>query len=342
MRAAFCSEPGKIEVRDVPMPAPGAGEVVVRVRNCGICGSDLHFYSGHFPPPAVCPGHEISGQVAAVGPGVRHLRPGDPVVVEPLVTCQQCNFCRSGNYQLCPDLRVLGNMADGGFADYVQVPAYAVYRVPATLDFAVAALAEPLAVAVHGLRLAPMVPGDRVLVLGAGTIGLLSVAAASRSGASQVWVTARYPHQAAAALRLGATRVFTGTNASTELFAAASEQAPDVVVETVGGQANTLEEALPLVRRGGSIVVLGLFHSMPALNGILLVVKEIHLVGSMTYGRTLAGADFERALHLLAAHHQEFASIVTHRFPLDDIATAFATAADKHSGAIKVSVAAGG
>ncbi len=340
MRAAFCSEPGKIEIREVPVPEPAEGEVVVRVRNCGICGSDLHFFSGHFPPPPVCPGHEISGEVARIGRNVTGLREGQPVVIEPLVSCQRCNFCRSGNYQLCPQLRVLGNMADGGFADYVRVPECAVFPLPSGLDWAVAALVEPLAVAVHGLRIAPLQPGDRVAVLGAGTIGLLSVVAARHSGASEVWVSARYPHQAKAAEALGATRVFTGANANAELFEAADERAPDIVVETVGGRADTLEQALPLVRRGGTVVVLGVFTSMPQLNGILLVVKEVRVVGSMTYGRTVAGADFERAIDILRSEAAVLNIIVTHRFPLDDIARAFQIASDKRSGAIKVSVAA--
>ncbi|GIW43555.1 MAG: alcohol dehydrogenase [Candidatus Binatia bacterium] len=340
MRAAFCPEPGKIEVRAVPTPEPAAGEVVVRVRACGICGSDLHFYSGQFPPPPVCPGHEIAGEVARVGAGVTRVREGDAVVVEPLVTCQQCSFCRSGHYQLCRQLRVLGNMVDGGFADFVRVPEYAIFPLPVRLDWAVAALAEPLAVAVHGLRIAPVQAGDCVAVLGAGTIGLLTVAAATASGASEVWVTARHPQQAEAAMKLGATRVFTGTNAYADLAVAADERAPDVVVETVGGHADTLEQALPLVRRGGCVVVLGIFSSMPRLNGILLVIKEVRVVGSMTYGRTIAGADFERALDLLAKNGPVLGQIVTHRFELEDIATAFATAADKGSGSIKVSVVA--
>ncbi|MCX8071691.1 MAG: alcohol dehydrogenase catalytic domain-containing protein, partial [Candidatus Binatia bacterium] len=273
MRAAYCVEPGRIEVRETAMPEPRDGEVVVRVRNCGICGSDLHFFTGQFPPPPVCPGHEISGEVARLGSGVRRVREGDAVVIEPLVPCRVCNFCLSGNYQLCPDLRLLGNMIDGGFADFVRVPEAAVFPMPQRLDWAVAALAEPLSVAWHGLRIAPMRPGDRVCVLGAGTIGLLSVAAAHWSGASEVWATARHPHQAEAARRLGAARVFTGANAYAEVCEAASERAPDIVVETVGGHADTLEQALPLVRRGGTVVVLGVFTTMPRLNGILLVVK---------------------------------------------------------------------
>jgi L-iditol 2-dehydrogenase len=340
MRCGYCEAPYRMVVREVPKPSPGAGEVLVRVQNCGVCGSDLHFYTGHFPPPAVCPGHEISGQVAAVGSGVSGWKEGDAVVVEPLLVCRECGFCRTGNYQLCPQLRLLGTMADGGFADFVRVPAYCLFRVPAGLDPAVAALAEPLAVNVHGLRLAGLAPGDRVLVLGAGTIGLLAVAAARAGGAGEIWISARYPHQAEMARQLGAQRVFTGQQAALELSAATQEIPPDIVVETVGGQADTVSEAAQAVRRGGTVVVLGVFTSAPALPALLLVVKEVRIVGSMTYGRTIARADFEWALEILSRDPTGFARLITHRFELAELASAFATAADKRSGAIKVSVAA--
>ncbi len=338
MRCGYCEAPHQIVLREQPKPEPGPGEVVLRVRNCGVCGSDLHFYTGHFPPPPVCPGHEISGEVAAVGKGVAAWKEGDAVVVEPLLVCRECGFCRTGNYQLCPQLRLLGTMADGGFADFLCVPAYTLYAVPRGLDFAVAALAEPLAVTIHGLRLARLRAGDRVLVLGAGTIGLLSVAAAAAGGAGEVWVTARYPHQAEMAKRLGASRVFLGRDGELELDAAAQELPPDIVVETVGGTADTLSLAVQSVRRGGVVVVLGVFSQQPALNPILLIVKEVRIIGSMTYGRTMARADFEIALGLLARQPEQFRSLITHRFELAELARAFATAADKRSGAIKVSV----
>lgn len=338
MRCGYCAAAREIVIQQRETPRPGAGEVLVRVRNCGVCGSDLHFYSGHFPPPPVCPGHEISGQVAALGPGVEGWQEGDPVVVEPLLVCRECGFCRTGNYQLCPQLRLLGTMADGGFADFLCVPAYTLFRIPPGLAFDVAALAEPLAVTVHGLRLAGLASGDRVAVLGAGTIGLLTVAAARAGGAGEVWITARHPHQAEAAQRLGATRVFSGPSGEFELDAAAQEVAPDIVVETVGGEANTLAQAIQTVRRGGVVVVLGVFTTQPAINGILLVIKEVRVIGSMTYGRTVARADFDVALRLLAAEPAKFASLITHRFELAELPQAFATAADKRSGAIKVTV----
>jgi len=338
MIAAFCSAPREFELREVGEPVAQRGEVVVRVRSCGICGSDLHFFCGGFPPPPVCPGHEISGEVADVGDGVVRVRAGDWVAIEPLVVCRECWACRTGDYQLCRKLRILGAMADGGFAEYVRVPAYAAFALPAAVDLEVGALTEPLAVGVHALRLAHVRLGDRVLVLGAGTIGLLSVAAAQAAGAADVWVTARHAHQAAAAQALGATRIFSGADGASELFEQARACPVDAVIETVGGTADTINEALQLVRRGGCVAVLGVFTSFPSLNALSLIAKEVRIVGSLTYGRLGPRADFDVALALLAAEPERFRALITHRFPLAEITRGFATAADKRLGSIKVAI----
>ncbi|HWQ28889.1 MAG TPA: alcohol dehydrogenase catalytic domain-containing protein, partial [Dehalococcoidia bacterium] len=205
MRAAAVDGPRSFSIREVERPAPGPGEALVRVRNCGICGSDLHFYRGDFPAmPGLVMGHEIAGEVAAVGEGVANVRKGDRVAVEPLIVCGKCAYCRSGSYQLCPERKLLGTFAPGGFAEYVRIPAAMLYRLPDDVPFELGALVEPVAVAVHGLRLVKFEGGERVLALGGGTIGLVSAAAALALGAADVTVTARYPHQRAAAEALGA------------------------------------------------------------------------------------------------------------------------------------------
>jgi 2-desacetyl-2-hydroxyethyl bacteriochlorophyllide A dehydrogenase len=338
MIAAFCTAPGQFELRDVPTPTPGAGDAIVRIRRCGICGSDLHFYHGTLPPPPVCPGHEISGEIAEVGAGVTSVKAGDRVAVEPLIVCGECVFCRTGDYQLCPLFQVAGNSVDGGFAEYMRMPAYAIFRLPHEVDYEVGALTEPLAVTVHAARLAPVRLGDRALILGAGTIGLLAVAAAKAAGAGDVWITARHLHQAEAARLLGASRIFLGTTGQSELQTAAHENPIDVVIETVGGTADTLNDAVHFVRRGGTVVVLGIFGSSPALSALVLVVKEVRLVGSMTYGRSGTRADFDIALDLLADAPERFRQLVTHRFPLNLVGHAFDVASDKSSGSIKVAI----
>jgi 2-desacetyl-2-hydroxyethyl bacteriochlorophyllide A dehydrogenase len=337
MRAAYCTGPGRFEIREVEQPVPAPGEAIIKVHSCGICGSDLHFFQGALPPPRVCPGHEISGEVVDAGEGAR-VRRGDRVAVEPLVVCRECSYCRTGDYQLCQQYRLLGMMLNGGFAEYLRMPSYALFPLPANVDFEVGALTEPLSVAVHAARLANVRLGARVVVLGAGTIGLLSVAAAKAAGAADVWITARHPQQRAAAESLGATRVFPGADAGGELSDLAGQHPVDVVIETVGGTADTINEALLLVRPGGWIAVLGLFTAMPPLNALLLMAKEARIVGAQTYGRSGARADFDVALQLLSAEPERFRRIITHRFPLDEITRGFEAAADKRSGSIKVAI----
>jgi 2-desacetyl-2-hydroxyethyl bacteriochlorophyllide A dehydrogenase len=339
MRAAFCTAARHVEVRDVPLPAVEQNGVVVRVRNCGICGSDLHWYVGEFPPPVVCPGHEIAGEVVEVGHDVQGIRTGDAVAVEPLVVCRECAYCRTGDYQLCRRFNVLGMSVAGGLAEYVSVPAYATYRLPAGMDYEIASLTEPTAVCVHGVRLAGVTLGDRVLVLGGGSIGLLSVLAARAAGAAEVAVTARHAHQGEMARRLGATLTF-GTDAAgdRERAAWAADCPVDVVIETVGGSANTLNDAIEAVRPAGTVVVLGIFTKPPPCAAVPLVVKEVRVVGSLTYGRSGPRTDFDVALHLLSEEAARVRALITHRFELEAAATAFATAADKSQGAIKVTI----
>ena len=338
MRAAFCRAPGTLAVEDVPRLTPGAGEVVVRVRHCGICGSDLHWYHGQMVLPVGCPGHEISGEVADAGAGVTSLKAGDAVALEGIASCGSCRYCLAGDYQRCPAVGVVGMTIPGGFADYVKMPARHCFPVPAGVDFATAALAEPLGVAVHAVRLAGLAIGERVL--GAGTIGLMAVVAARAGGAGEVLVVARRPQQRAAALALGADRVV-GDGEAGGVLGDALEAPIDLVIETVGGEADTLDTAVAAARPGGTICLLGAFTRSPALPALFVLAKELRVIGSFVYGRAGARADFDVVLDLLRRQGAELARrLVTHRFPLESIGEAFRTAGDKTTGSIKVTIAA--
>jgi 2-desacetyl-2-hydroxyethyl bacteriochlorophyllide A dehydrogenase len=330
---------GSVVVEETARPEPGAGDVVVRVRSCGICGSDLHWYHGEMMQPVDCPGHEIAGEVAEVGAGVTSLRAGDAVAVEGVSCCGVCRYCASGDYQLCTMMGIVGMTIPGGFAEYLQIPARHCFPVPAGVDFPTAALTEPLAVAVHGVRLARLEIGQRVLVLGAGTIGLMAILAARAGGAGEILATARRPQQREAALALGADRVFDSAD-ETALLGEAIAGPVDVVIETVGGRADTLDTAVATARPGGAICLLGAFTGNPSFPALFILAKELKILGSKVYGRAGARAEYDIALDILQRQGKAIAErLITHRFPLDDIARAFEVASDKTTGSIKVTIA---
>ena len=334
---AVLSRPGTIELRSIEVAPPPAGWAVVRVRNCGICGSDLHFFRGEFPlGDKIALGHEISGEVVAVGEGESGVSAGERVVIEPLIVCRRCSFCRDGNRQLCADRQLIGTAVDGGLAEHITVPDYTLHRLPIEVPFHVGALAEPLAVCVHGLRLVDLQPSERVLVLGAGAIGLLAVVVAREMGASTIAVSARHPHQEAEARRLGADEVFASDGS--ELSSYTARQPFDVVVETVGGEGDTLATAITAARPGGRISLLGIFTRPVSIHPVALLLKEVRLVGSITYGSPGGASDFAAAIDILGRRWFDLEPLVTSRVPLREVGSAFKAAMDKSRGTIKVTV----
>lgn len=338
MRAARYDGQRSVTLHEVAEPEPGPGEVLIRVRACGICGSDLHIFRGGGPRRATTPGHELAGEIVALGPGVDGWDLGTPVAIEPWYRCTRCTHCQGDDYQLCAERVLIGGGVDGGLAAYVKAPAYVLHRLPLELSGVEGALAEPMGVAVHGVRLARVAPGDRVLVQGSGVIGLFSTLVAQAAGA-HVTATARYPHQAKAATRIGARRVLPAdAEGARELSELAAVEPFDVVLETVGGEADTLVQAPALVRSGGTVCVLGLFFQPPRIGAMALVGKEVRVIGSLIYGRAGGVPDFTRGIDLLAAYHDLAAALITHRRPLDAVAVAYALADDKTSEALKVIV----
>ncbi len=331
MRAAFIAGKEQIEVRETDVPSPGAGEVLVRVRACGICGTDLHYYHGAFPSaPNIPPGHEYAGEIVELGEGVNGVEAGQRVAVEPLRICRECVPCRTGNYHLCSK-RAPGAIAPGALAEFVSVPVYGVYPLPDGLDFEIGALAEPLAVAVHGLHVVGLSIGERVLVMGSGAIGLLTILAARAAGAGEIVATYRHEHQGRAAEAAGAARIVKADEV-------AGEKGFDVVVETIGGNAPTLGQALSAVRSGGRISVLGAFTQTAEINALTLMLKEVSMVGGITYCRPGRHSDFDVALGILRSDPERARALITHRFSLEEAVEAFATAADKSTKSLKVQV----
>jgi 2-desacetyl-2-hydroxyethyl bacteriochlorophyllide A dehydrogenase len=335
--AAHYSGPGIIRATEHEAGLPGPAEVLLSVNACGICGTDLHFYAGRWPQPSITPGHEIAGTVSDTGDGVAAWRVGDHVCVEPTLWCGSCVYCLRGETNRCQELKFLSVDRDGGFATRLIVPERCLHRVPAGIPDTVAALIEPLAVAIHACRTAPVQPGDTVVICGLGSIGLLTSLAAQEAGAALVLASGRHEHQRNAARSLGADPV-----APDELEAAVRDWSEglgaDVVIETIGGAGQAVGQALGSVRTGGTVVLAGGFTRPSSVHLGRVVNREIRMVGSSCYSHSLHPDDFAAALEIAGRRQDDLASLVTHQFTLDQIQDAFAAAADKSSGAIKVQV----
>jgi threonine dehydrogenase-like Zn-dependent dehydrogenase len=338
MRAGIYRGPGEVALVERALPEPGPGEVRLRITACGLCGTDLHLV--HSPKPVIEPGsimgHEMAGVVDDVGAGVSGFAAGEAVVVEPLASCGDCEPCRRGRDSICRSLELYGMRRPGGFADAVVVPAHRLYRVPEAVPPSLAALAEPFAVAVHGLRLCGADwarPPDRLLILGAGSIGLAVVAVARAWSFGDVAITARYPHQAELAGRLGAHRVI--DEGSAEDLAGYDS---DLVVETVGGLADTMTAAGIGLAPGGTVCVLGVFMGPLTLDPLMLLGKEARLQWSNCYARRPGEEDFAEAVRILAADREGYSGLLTHEVALEEFERAFEIAGDKGSGAVKVTV----
>jgi 2-desacetyl-2-hydroxyethyl bacteriochlorophyllide A dehydrogenase len=323
----------------VPVPRPaalGPGEALVRSVLVGICGSDVHAAAGHHPfiDLPYRPGHEVVGAIEQVGPGVDGLAPGDRVVLEPNLYCGHCRQCRDGRYNICRELAVFGCQTPGAMTDAFVVRADRLHRVPDEMTDRTAALVEPLATPMHAVRRARVGPGDKVAVLGAGPIGLLVVAAARAAGAGGVVVTDLLPGKLRLAAALGADATLPADDLRLPERAAAALGGPaDVVFDCVARE-SSMAQAVELVDKGGTIVVVGIPAGPTAIPLHQVQDREISVIGSLMYLRD----DFAAAIELLRSGAVPADDLITAVFPLEEVAQAFAAAADPHQVKVLVSV----
>ena len=313
MRAAVVDRPGSVRTGEVPDPTPAAGQAVIEVGACGICGTDLHIADGHFPPTPypIVPGHEFSGSVVALGPEVHTgLRVGDRVAVDPSLFCGYCGPCRAGRGNLCANWGATGDTVDGAFAEYVAVPASNCYRMPEGMSWQQGAMVEPLSCAVHGVRRLGVEPGESMLVVGAGPMGILLMQLLVRAGA-EVTVVDRNPSRLPLADKLGAARTATSV---ADLDGALFHAAADVT-----GAAPAMEEAFETLHRGGRFLVFGVApaEARVALSPFRIYNDEITVIGSMAVLHS-----FGQALDLLASGAVHADPLVSHGLPLEQFAQA--------------------
>ena len=298
MHAAVMEAPGKMVVRECPTPEPGPGEVLIQVETAGICAGDVAIFCGrnsYATYPQIC-GHEIGGRVLGVGAGVSGFAAGAAVAVEPFIGCGQCYTCRIGKPNCCPRLTILGVNRAGGYAEQVIAPAGNVHQVPAGLPLRLAALAEPVAIAVQACRRGAVQAGELVLVLGCGPIGLAVIDVATARGA-RVLAADRLPARLEAAASLGAEALVADEGLAAAVVKATGGEGVPVIIEATGNP-QAIESTLPLVAAGGRIVVLGLVKQGVTVSfaGLDLTRKEPTIVGS----RASVGC-FPESLSLLAA-----------------------------------------
>ncbi len=292
MRALVLDHPGSFRVADVPDPTPQAGQVVVRVECCGICGTDLHILDGEFPPTPypITPGHEFAGTVVAHGADVKPDLPiGTRVAVDPSLYCGYCRRCRAGRDNLCENWAAIGDTVDGAFAEFVAVPAVNAYRLPDHLDGQYGAMVEPLACAVHGMRRLGPVFGEPTVVIGAGTMGLMMLQLLLDAGAGPVAVVDRVSERLEVARKLGAAQAVTDADAL--------DQARFGVAVDATGVPEAIEAAIGRLDRGGRMLVFGVSPAEAAIrvSPFRVYNDEITITGSMAILRS-----FGQAVDLLA------------------------------------------
>ncbi|MCL2857457.1 MAG: NAD(P)-dependent alcohol dehydrogenase [Oscillospiraceae bacterium] len=325
-KAVFMTGLNKLEIRDIPMPQVKGNEVLVKIEYVGICGSDVHYLEhgkiGNFVVEGdFILGHECAGVVAAAGPDVKTLKVGDKVALEPGQTCGQCEFCKGGKYNLCPDVEFLATPPyQGCLLNYIAYPEIMAFKLPDNMSTKDGALVEPFAVGIHAANQGGVTLGSSAVVLGAGCIGLMTLAACKAFGAGDVTVVDVMENRLECAKKLGATRVI---NAQTqdvekELLAATDGKGVDIVFETAG-TTKTISQTANLVKTGGTIVLVGMApEDIIPYNIAKILAKEAQIKTVFRYRNI-----YLQAIDAISGGTARVSDIVTHEFSFDEAAQAF-------------------
>jgi L-iditol 2-dehydrogenase len=339
MRSAELIAPFTFRLSDVPIEDPAPGEVQVRVEAVGVCGSDVHAYSegGVGGSPNVYPmvlGHEPAGRIVKTGAGVTSIAPGDRGALEPALYCYHCESCLSGHHNVCANIRFLSTPTHPGFfRELVNLPVANFRPISSGMSFGEAALAEPLAIAMHSLGLASIRSGETVAVIGAGPIGLLTIAALRAAGAGRIWAVEPLAHRRELARAIGADAVIEPDEALREILRATGERGVDCAIDCAAAE-HTTSQALQLTRSAGRIALTGI-HSTAfvSLDASTMRRKELTI-----FNVRRSNHETEQALELLQAHAAWFAPLLTHSRRIDQIDEAFAIASEYRDGVGKMIV----
>jgi L-iditol 2-dehydrogenase/threonine 3-dehydrogenase len=316
------TEPGHIEINEAEAPVAGPGEILLRVKSIGICGSDIHVWHGQHPftPYPVVQGHEFSAVVEAVGEGVSTVKPGMKATAAPQLVCGKCNPCKRGDYHVCDELKVRGFQAPGCAQDLFVVPEERIVPLPDALTLEQGAFVEPVAVAAHSTGRAPSLQGKNVAVFGAGTIGNLIAQAARCRGANKVLITDLSDFRLGKATEVGIDVV---CNVAKEDFAEKAENAFggdgfDVAFECAGVE-DALDDAVQNIAKGGSIVVVAVYGDRPRVDMSVVGDRELSLIGTLMYQQD----DYRQAVAWIADGSIRTEPLITERFPFEQYEAAY-------------------
>lgn len=316
------TEPGKIEFRKIPVPEVGDDQALVKIKYIGVCGSDIHVYHGKHPFTRypVTQGHEVSGEIVALGKNVSNLHVGQHVTIEPQVTCGKCYPCRHGKYNLCEELKVMGFQTTGTASTFFAAPVERVTPIPETMDFKDGAMIEPLAVAVHAVRRYGDVTGQNICVIGAGPIGNLVAQVAKALGAAKVMVTDISDYRIDLARECGADTVYNTTkvdfgDAMVETF---GPDKADVIYDCAGNDI-TMGQAIKYARKGSTIILVAVYAGMANVDLAVLNDHELDLNTTMMYRHE----DYLTAIELVNAGKIELKKLQSKVFPFSEYLDAY-------------------
>ncbi|MCX7795704.1 MAG: NAD(P)-dependent alcohol dehydrogenase [bacterium] len=336
MKAAVLEKVKKISIEEREIPKPKEDEVLVRIKSVGVCGSDIHYYNegriGSFvvEKPLVL-GHECAGEVVEIGSKVKTLKVGDRIALEPGIPCRRCIYCKTGRYNLCPDVAFMATPPiDGAFTEYITHPEDFAFRLPDNVSFDEGALIEPLSVGIYSAERAIIRPEDTVLIFGAGPIGLVTLQAVKAYGAGQVFIVDINDFRLSKARELGADLVI---NSSLEKVEDYIKDGVDVVFEA-SGNSSVISQTTKFAKRGGKVVFIGLAsEDYIGININEISSKELDLLGIFRYANV-----YKKAIDLLARGKVDLKTLITHRFPLEKTQEALEFADKNKDKCIKVIV----
>jgi len=326
----------RLEPRPIPQPKPH--EVLVKMKSIGICGSDVHYWThgriGDFivKAPMVI-GHESSGVVEDVGSAVTHLKKGDRITLEPGVPCRMCDYCKTGRYNLCPDILFMATPpVDGSMVNYYCHAADFCFKLPDHVSLDEGAMCEPLSVGIHACNRAGVTIGSKVLITGAGPIGLMCLLAARAAGASEIILIDIKEDRLEVAKKLGATDVISATADVVAELKKRGFGSVDITIECSGAEP-AIRTAIKATRSGGVVVLVGLGPAEIKMPIVDAAVREVDIRGIFRYANC-----YPKALALIASGKVDVKPLITHHFSLKDVIKAFETARDGTGGAIKVAI----